>query len=72
MTVQSIYAGWRLYNDFATDPPGAVATDELAFCALSGDLTSSAGWPIWAIAGPHGWHAGLLAGNTVRFASCLP
>ena len=58
MTVQSIYAGWRLYNDLVTDPLAAVSTDELALRASSGDLTSSAGWPIWAMAGPHGWHAG--------------
>jgi hypothetical protein len=51
MTVQSIHAGWRLYNDFVTDALGAMSTDELPLCALSGDPTSSAGWPIWAIAG---------------------
>jgi len=61
MTVQSIYAGWRLYNDLVTDPLAAVSTDELALRASSGDLTSSAGWPIWAIAGHTAGTLGLLS-----------
>jgi uncharacterized damage-inducible protein DinB len=51
VTIQSIYGGWRLYNDLVADALGAMSTDELALRAPSGDPNSSTSWPIWAIAG---------------------
>jgi len=51
VSLQSVYRGWRLYNDLVTDALGAMSTEELALRAPSGDPTSSSSWPIWAIAG---------------------
>ena len=51
LTIQSIYSGWRLYNDLVTEALGAMSADELALRAPSGDPNSSTSWPIWAIAG---------------------
>ena len=51
MTIQSIYSGWRLYNDLVTDALGAMSAHEVALRAPSGDPNSSTSWPIWAIAG---------------------
>jgi uncharacterized damage-inducible protein DinB len=51
VTIQSIYGGWRLYNDLVADALGAMSTDELALRAPSTDPSSSTSWPIWAIAG---------------------
>jgi uncharacterized damage-inducible protein DinB len=51
VSLQSVYRGWRLYNDLVIDALGAMSTEELALRAPSGDPTSSSSWPIWAIAG---------------------
>ncbi len=49
--LETVSADWRLYNDLVVEALRAMSTEELALRALSGDPTSSAAWPIWAIAG---------------------
>jgi uncharacterized damage-inducible protein DinB len=51
MTLEAIYGDWRLYNELVTDALGAMPDEELALRAPGGDASSSASWPIWAIAG---------------------
>lgn len=51
MTLQAIYGDWRLYNDLVVDTLRQMSTHDLALRAPSGNVSSSAGWPIWAIAG---------------------
>lgn len=51
MTIRTLYGDWELYNDLVIEALGAMSTEELALRAPSDDSTSSASWPIWAIAG---------------------
>jgi uncharacterized damage-inducible protein DinB len=51
MTLEPFYGDWRLYNDLVIDALGRMSTDDLALRAPSTGSTSSASWPIWAIAG---------------------
>jgi hypothetical protein len=50
-TLDSYYGEWALYNNLVIEAVRGMSAEDLALRAPGGDETSSAGWPIWAIAG---------------------
>lgn len=51
MSLEGIYGDWRLYNDLVVGALRDLSAEDLALRAPAADATSSAGWPIWTIAG---------------------
>ena len=51
MSLDAIYGDWRLYNGLVIEAVRRMSIEELALRAGSDDETTSASWPIWAIAG---------------------